>query len=100
MFIKSPDNKLTQNGGSVTFSCTVYGYPLPEVLWQKDDVLLSIVPTTNSHFNGYHFTIESNLTLANLNVTSEGEYSCYSFNNLTNIQSSTSDSAQLTVNCE
>ena len=100
-FVSSPSNFLKQDDESVQLSCTVYGYPLPDIQWQKDDQLIELTPsiTTTITTNQSSLTVSSVLSIVNLNHTNGGLYSCYTFNDLVHVLSAISDQGDVIVNC-
>ena len=65
---------LTIGGNNVTLSCQVRGFPTPSIQWRKDDVLLE--------------TEGSTLTLLDVDVNHNGEYTCTAKSSLVGLSDS------------
>ena len=75
---EAPSNTAAVIGGSVTFTCTATGNSLPTIIWSNDGDI-SKAATSNLVLDK-NFTIQSNLTLSNLQVDNFTNYTCTAVN--------------------
>ena len=75
-----PDSLSVNITKPVTFTCTVYGFPKPQVSWMKN----SLEIRNNSHYNtssfygnGSSLTWYSNLQIENVERHDTASYSCF-----------------------
>ena len=64
-------------GGSVVFTCTATGIPLPDITWMDED---SNIVTTTSNMIIDSTVIQSTLTLSNLQDEDFDNYTCTATN--------------------
>ena len=88
----------TQNeGGTASFTCQATGEPVPTIGWYFNNSLLANGAThTISETSVNTTTINSTLTIMNVESSDVGTYTC----NATNVVSSDTSSGVLTVNGE
>lgn len=99
------DHQIKVIGEDVKFSCTVTGYPVPDIYWMKDGKLLT---SANNDSMKYTFIIqESNnsdrtasLYISDLIKDDIGYYSCYSNNSLVADLEESSTTGYLNVLCK
>jgi len=75
--IEAPSNTAGIIGGSVTFTCTATGNSLPSIIWSSD--------SNNSLADSFdlvvdNYTMQSNLTLSNLQADDFENYTCIAVN--------------------
>jgi len=76
---EAPANTPNALGGNVTFSCIAIGIPLPTITWSSDsDSNIAVNSSTMIDFS----TIQSVLTLSDLQVKDFEKYTCTASNNL------------------
>ena len=86
---------------SETLSCTVYGYPLPNVTWYYNDMILELEGNYTSESRQIStFGRLSELTVLELEYEDDGEYWCVAVNNLFNENVVSSNRALLSVHCK
>jgi len=62
----------------VTFTCTAYGIPLPNITWSSDNN--NSIVAINELIYDDNFTIQSNLTLSDLQIDDFKNYTCTTVN--------------------
>ena len=92
---QSPIDATKVEGQTALFNCVVAGYPAPDVAWEKNEAELNVAADTR-------LTVSSNdgnyqLTISNVQQSDSGQYRCVANNSL---DTATSSSATLTVQCE
>ena len=74
---QGPVNMSGELGGSVVFTCTATGIPLPDITWMDED---SNIVTTTSNMIIDSTVIQSTLTLSNLQDEDFDNYTCTATN--------------------
>ena len=74
---EAPDDTAGIIGGSITFTCTATSDSLPAIIWSSDSNS-SIAATFDKVLDNY--TMQSNLTLSNLEADDFGNYTCTALN--------------------
>ena len=74
---QDPVNKPGELGGSVVFTCTATGIPLPDITWMDED---GNIVTTTSDMIIDGTVIRSTLTLSNLQDEDFDNYTCTATN--------------------
>ncbi|XP_050438116.1 hemicentin-1-like isoform X2 [Adelges cooleyi] len=72
--VESPDQILAKINDTILLDCTVKGYPIPKVLWTKNDMLYPVTEWTlkNSNFlNG-----NQQIVIKSVDLTHGGTYNC------------------------
>lgn len=102
IFLENPTISNTRIvGENVSLSCQSFAIPAPLITWLKDGVSLDLsTASLDVSFTAGMNTNASTLFLGALNFSDSAQYSCRAENNLVSIQSTTSASGMLTVNCE
>ena len=85
-------------GYAVSFSCVVKANPLPTIIWLVNGTILDI-SSEGSLFQEQidAITVNSTVTLSNLNLNDIGQYSCNASNFLVEMKSDVSDELFLEV---
>ena len=99
-FSFSPRSTNIPANSSVSFLCSATGYPLPSLIWFKDNSeILSEAVEIHTWQSG-PFKSLSNLTLNGLSDGDTAGYYCLATNDLVSLLTQTSQTAFLTVHCE
>jgi len=75
---EAPINTADTIGGSVTFTCTAVGTPLPIIIWSSDSN--NSIVASNELIHNDNFTTQSNLTLSDLQIDDFKNYTCAAVN--------------------
>lgn len=82
--------------GNVTMSCSATGFPIPDVSWFKDGVLLTVDAAVQSNA----ITVDSQISLTRVDVNDSASYVCRAINILGSEQMVDSDPGELQVQCK
>ncbi len=95
VFTVHPTDTNAPAQGNVTLSCSVFGFPRPQLMWLKDGIpLLDVVIVSNGT------TVSSKVYLARLNVSDSASYVCRAVNTLAMVQQEDSAPGYLQVQCK
>ena len=89
-------NKTQNIGDTVFFTCQAVGEPVPNIIWYLNGVLVqnSTIKYMISELELSNTTINSTLTISNVDISDLGIYTC----NATNVVSTDTSSGTLTSN--
>lgn len=76
-----PSNHTTLENNPLTLSCTVRGYPVPEVIWYKDGEEVDLKENLTRRDSGQYLITASN-GVATVNVTVEIAVMCKSYSEM------------------
>ena len=94
-FLKQPSGDTKPEGQNVSLKCQIEGKPKPAVKWLKDGA--EVNSTGDSRITASNNLDTWTLNITQLNRNDEGSYTCEASNSL---ESTTSATATLTVNCK
>ncbi len=95
VFTVHPTDTNASAQGSVTLSCSVAGFPRPQLMWLKDGIpLRDIVIVSNGS------TVRSMVYLVRLNISDSASYVCRAVNTLATVQQVESAPGYLQVQCK
>ena len=101
LFIAHPQSVTNYTAGSASFSCTVYGLPVPSILWLKDGEILAetdnLTIITSESFTNTTGRSISVLSIVNLSLEDAGVYHCMANNTGAMGNSFTVNSLQATL---